>query len=42
MKCKMSSSMESTAILMTDKPNEIKNKINKYAFSGGGDTLELQ
>lgn len=32
---KMSSSEPSTCILMTDTPNMIKNKINKYAFSGG-------
>lgn len=36
----MSASDTTTSIYMTDKPNEIKNKINKYAFSGGGDTLE--
>lgn len=27
---------------MNDAPNRIKNKINKYAFSGGQDTAELQ
>jgi len=26
--------------LLTDKPNDIKSKVNKYAFSGGGATLE--
>lgn len=38
---KMSASSENSAIYMTDKPASIKNKINKYSFSGGGDTLEL-
>lgn len=38
---KMSASSDSSAIFMTDTPNQIKSKINKYAFSGGGDTLEL-
>ncbi|MEA3329693.1 MAG: tryptophan--tRNA ligase [Nanoarchaeota archaeon] len=37
---KMSSSESTTAILTTDSPNEVKNKINKFAFSGGGATLE--
>jgi tryptophanyl-tRNA synthetase len=37
---KMSSSEESTAIFTTDSPEEVKNKINKYAFSGGRDTIE--
>ncbi|KAI5303439.1 hypothetical protein KEM55_000549 [Ascosphaera atra] len=27
---------------MNDTPNKIKNKVNKYAFSGGQDTAELQ
>lgn len=40
MKKKMSSSDETSAIFLTDTPNQIKNKINKYAFSGGGDTIE--
>lgn len=26
---------------MTDTASQIKNKINKFAFSGGGDTLDL-
>ena len=26
---------------MTDTPNQIKNKINRHGFSGGGDTEEL-
>ncbi|PQE32971.1 hypothetical protein CJF32_00001468 [Rutstroemia sp. NJR-2017a WRK4] len=32
---KMSASVDSSAIFMQDEPNKIKNKINKYAFSGG-------
>jgi tryptophanyl-tRNA synthetase len=32
---KMSASVESSAIFMKDQPNQIKIKINKYAFSGG-------
>ncbi|EAW23829.1 tryptophan--tRNA ligase WRS1 [Aspergillus fischeri NRRL 181] len=39
---KMSASVETSAIYMNDAPNRIKNKINKYAFSGGQDTAELQ
>lgn len=38
---KMSASVDTSAIFMTDTPNQIKKKINKYAFSGGGDTIEL-
>lgn len=37
---KMSSSNPDSAILMTDSPSEVKRKINKYAFSGGRDTVE--
>ena len=37
---KMSSSKEETAIYTTDTPEQVKKKINKYAFSGGRDTLE--
>ncbi len=37
---KMSSSQESSAIYTTDTPDVVKKKINKYAFSGGKDTLE--
>lgn len=37
---KMSASVDSSAIFMTDTPKQIKNKINKHAFSGGGATLE--
>ena len=32
---KMSASVETSAIFMKDEPSRIKNKINKYAFSGG-------
>ncbi|KAK5942319.1 tryptophan--tRNA ligase [Knufia obscura] len=39
---KMSASVSTSAIFLSDKPNEIKNKINKYAFSGGQDTAEKQ
>ena len=31
---KIRASVESSAIFMKDQPNQIKNKINKYAFSG--------
>ncbi|KAL0227472.1 hypothetical protein RCL1_003616 [Eukaryota sp. TZLM3-RCL] len=37
---KMSGSANNTAIFMTDTPKEIKTKINRYAFSGGGVTIE--
>lgn len=37
---KMSSSQAEKAILTTDSPKTVKKKINKYAFSGGQDTLE--
>lgn len=37
---KMSSSDENSYIALTDTPETVKNKINKYAFSGGRDTLE--
>ena len=39
-KTKMSASTESSAIFMTDDENQLKLKINKYAFSGGKDNLE--
>ena len=39
---KMSASVATSAIFLSDKPNEIKNKINKYAFSGGQDTADKQ
>jgi tryptophanyl-tRNA synthetase len=38
----MSASVESSAIFLKDQPNQIKNKINKYAFSGGQNTEEEQ
>lgn len=37
---KMSSSEESKGILSTDNPEQVKTKINKYAFSGGQATIE--
>ncbi len=37
---KMSSSGANTAIYTTDDPKTVKNKINKYAFSGGQATIE--
>jgi len=37
---KMSGSVETSSVYLTDTPNMIKKKINKYAFSGGKDTLE--
>jgi len=39
---KMSASVASTALYMTDTPKQIRKKINKHAFSGGGATLEEQ
>lgn len=41
-KTKMSSSDVNSGILLTDSASDIKKKINKYAFSGGQPTLELQ
>jgi tryptophanyl-tRNA synthetase len=38
---KMSASVANSAIFITDSLNQIKNKINRHAFSGGGDTAEL-
>lgn len=38
---KMSSSSDNSAIFMTDKPEQIKRKITRYAFSGGGATVEI-
>ena len=37
---KMSASDENSAIYVSDTPKAIKNKVNKYAFSGGGLTVE--
>lgn len=39
---KMSASDPTSAIYVTDTAKEIKNKINKHAFSGGGATIEEQ
>ena len=36
----MSASIDSSAIFMRDTPNQIKNKITKYAFSGGRESIE--
>ncbi|XP_026816016.1 tryptophan--tRNA ligase, cytoplasmic [Rhopalosiphum maidis] len=38
---KMSASDLNSSIYLKDTPKEIKNKINKYAFSGGRETVEL-
>jgi len=38
---KMSASSPTSAIFMTDSPKQIATKVNKYAFSGGGDSVEL-
>ncbi len=37
---KIDSSSSDKTILLTDDPKTIKKKINKYAFSGGQDTIE--
>uniref|UniRef100_A0A8H7Y2D4 Tryptophan--tRNA ligase, cytoplasmic n=1 Tax=Psilocybe cubensis TaxID=181762 RepID=A0A8H7Y2D4_PSICU len=37
---KMSASDPNSSIFMTDKANQIKNKINKHGFSGGKETEE--
>ena len=37
---KMSASDEKGTIYTTDAPNVVKNKINKYAFSGGQPNIE--
>ncbi|XP_062621882.1 tryptophan--tRNA ligase, cytoplasmic-like [Saccostrea cucullata] len=37
---KMSASDATTSIFVTDSDKQIKDKINKYAFSGGGATVE--
>ena len=39
-KSKMSSSDELSAIFLNDTPKKVKDKINKYAFSGGKATME--
>ncbi|KAH7685165.1 Tryptophan--tRNA ligase protein [Dioscorea alata] len=37
---KMSASDPNSAIYVTDSPKDIKNKVNRYAFSGGQDSIE--
>ncbi|MBR9692720.1 tryptophan--tRNA ligase [Candidatus Woesearchaeota archaeon] len=37
---KMSSSEKNSYIALTDDPKTVKKKVNKYAFSGGKDTVE--
>lgn len=37
---KMSASDSTSSIFLTDTANQIKKKINRYAFSGGRDTVE--
>ncbi|KNE58082.1 tryptophan-tRNA ligase [Allomyces macrogynus ATCC 38327] len=37
---KMSASVDTSAVFMSDTAKKIKDKINKYAFSGGRDTIE--
>ena len=39
-KSKMSSSEATSSIFLSDSAKQIKDKINKYAFSGGGMTVE--
>eukprot|EP00916_Digyalum_oweni_P007126 GHVL01012087.1.p1 GENE.GHVL01012087.1~~GHVL01012087.1.p1 ORF type:complete len:393 (+),score=72.69 GHVL01012087.1:663-1841(+) len=39
-KTKMSGSVTTSSIFVTDSPKEITDKINKYCFSGGRDTME--
>ena len=36
----MSASDANSSIFLSDTPKQIKNKVNKYAFSGGGATVE--
>ena len=38
----MSGSIANSAVYLTDTPKQIKDKINKHAFSGGQATAELQ
>lgn len=37
---KMSASDTTSAIFTNDTPKQIKDKVNRYAFSGGGATVE--
>lgn len=39
-KTKMAASDVNSGIFLTDTLNQVKNKINKYAYSGGGATVE--
>ncbi len=39
-KMSSSDSEENNLIYLSDSPTDVKNKINRYAFSGGKDTLE--
>ena len=39
---KMSASIPNSAVFVTDSAKDIKTKINKHAFSGGGATREEQ
>ena len=39
---KMSASLPNSAVFVTDTAKQIKDKINKHAFSGGGATKEEQ
>lgn len=39
-KSKMSASDQNSAVFLTDSMKQIKNKINKHAFSGGRATVE--
>ena len=39
-KSKMSASDANSSIFLTDTAKQVKDKINKYAFSGGGQTVE--
>ncbi|KAI1717139.1 tRNA synthetases class I (W and y) domain-containing protein [Ditylenchus destructor] len=41
MQKKMAASDMNTCIYIDDTPNQIKNKIKKYAYSGGQETVEL-
>lgn len=36
----MSSSDPTSAVILTDNAKDIANKVNKYALSGGGQTVE--
>lgn len=38
---KMSASVAESAIFLDDTPKKIKTKVNKFAFSGGQETIEL-